>query len=1590
MKRDTTGKFVNNWDSETKQRFSVSLTSTAWQLLDEEAQKRGISRSEVIEHLARGITASKQAEAEKEQLLHQLESERAQFAAVLRQMPAGVMIADATTGKLILTNDQAQQIMGYGFEQSLFLEEYAPMLPFTAFHVDGRHYTADECPLVRSLLTGEVISNEAIEIHRQDGSRIFINVNSAPIFNHQGQIVAAVVVVQDITESKLLEQALRKSELRLRALVDVNLVGIIIGDFQGNILEVNDAWLAALGYTRAEVLSGKVNFFEITPPEFRHLDQQAIAQMQQQGSHAPFEKEYIRKDGTRIPVLIGSAYLGEPENLGIGFLIDLTERKRLESELRQREQDFQMMAENAPDIISRIDRNFRHLYVSPAIERATGIPSEHFIGKTNAELGMAEEIYSFWYENLHQVFTTGQEKTIEFSYPSPTGIKWYQSRLVPEFASDGSVKTVLNIARDFTDYKQIEQALRENEERLRLALASAQMVGWDLDVQANWVVCSPNAQEVWGLQAGTGEDFFAFVHPEDRERVIQATEQAIAGEQSYSQEYRMITPSGSVRWLSSQGQVYFDARGQVVRMIGVSVDITNQVQARQQIEQLLANLQQKERQQQFLIALNDTIRAIQDSKEMMWQIVCATGKYFQVSRCTYGEIDSTQEYVIVDRDYCDGVNSIAGSHLMNSFGAEIITELKKGKTLVLHDVDTDPRTCSSGVAAYAGIQTKAVLCVPLVKQGRFEALFVLHHDSSRHWTNEEVSLMEQIAEQTWLAVERSRAEETLRDREAHLQLALKVGRMGTWDWDLQTKKIIWSAGHFMVLGLQPYECEPSYQVWASRVHPDDLAETNAKIKRAIQEKQEYHHKYRLRWLDGSIHWVEVRGQFTYDFQGNPKHSIGAVIDITEHQQAEQEREKLLERERIARTQAEAAQRQLATIFETSPVGIGLLNAQQQFIAINSALAKINGLSREEHLGHSIAEIFSECDTNLVAVFEDIYTTGQPFISPSLAINVPGRCDRRPGYYNVYYLPTTNCNYQVEEVLIYVVDITEQVRLEQGQRFLSEASAVLASSLDYQITLEQLAHLAVPKLADWCTVHIVEEDGAIEQIAAAHIDPAKLQWAQEITQKYPLNPDEPRGAALTLRTGQSDIVPDIPDEMLVAAARDAEHLEILRQVGFKSVMTVPLRTQSRILGVISFISAESGQQYDQINLQLAEELAYRASLAIDNAQLYQVAQLARTKAEAANRVKDEFLAVLSHELRSPLNPILGWTKMLRAQRLNATKAEQALETIERNAKLQAQLIEDLLDVSRILQGKMTLNIAPVNIASTIAAAQETVRLAAEAKNIHINTTLNFIAGNVLGDQNRLQQVMWNLLSNAVKFTPSGGRVDVQLQQVGMYAQIQVKDTGKGISPEFLPYIFEYFRQEDGTTTRKFGGLGLGLAIVRHFTELHGGTVQASSPGQNLGTTFTVQLPLNVVEQELSADISHLENETHLAGVEILVVDDDADMRELAEFILTQSGAQVTTAASAAQALAILDQFIPALLLCDIGMPEMDGYSLIRHIRKLSPQAGGKILAIALTAYAGEINQQQALTAGFQMHLPKPVAPEDLVQAVFQLLAKENYS
>jgi PAS domain S-box-containing protein len=477
------------------------------------------------------------------------------------------------------------------------------------------------------------------------------------------------------------------------------------------------------------------------------------------------------------------------------------------------------------------------------------------------------------------------------------------------------------------------------------------------------------------------------------------------------------------------------------------------------------------------------------------------------------------------------------------------------------------------------------------------------------------------------------------------------------------------------------------------------------------------------------------------------------------------------------------------------------------------------------------------------------------------------------------------------------------------------------------------------------------------------------------------------------------------------------------------LAAPLVAQDgQNIGLIQLSDKYEGD-FTETDEAILVQLAQMASGVIEKARLYEAehqarsaAEASREEAQAANRIKDEFLAVLSHELRTPLNPILGWSKLLRSRQYDAATTARALETIERNAKLQTQLIEDLLDISRILRGKLRLENRPVDLSVIISAAIETVWLAANTKAIQIHTHIDAMAGTVSGDPDRLQQVIWNLLSNAVKFTPPGGRVEVRLEQVvgnqreytaasphphsplpiPHYAQIRVTDTGQGIDPEFLPYLFEYFRQADSATTRKFGGLGLGLAIARHIVELHGGVIAAASPGEGQGATFVVRLPLLLHPNPQPIDATGLQasssdaNQTStpevsqsilplpLNGLSILIVDDETDSLEYLRFVLEQFGATVTAVASALDAMQSLTTLRLDVLISDIGMPEVDGYMLIRQLRQREANQGTAIPAIALTAYAGEINQQKALDSGFQCHLSKPVEPTQLVETIVALV------
>ena len=462
-----------------------------------------------------------------------------------------------------------------------------------------------------------------------------------------------------------------------------------------------------------------------------------------------------------------------------------------------------------------------------------------------------------------------------------------------------------------------------------------------------------------------------------------------------------------------------------------------------------------------------------------------------------------------------------------------------------------------------------------------------------------------------------------------------------------------------------------------------------------------------------------------------------------------------------------------------------------------------------------------------------------------------------------------------------------------------------------------------------------------------------------------------------------------------------------QLPIRSYLAVPVVSRNDdILGGLFFGHADTGVFSDRIE-RVVVSLAAQAAVAIDNARLYDnlktvaaererlfdAERAARAEAERASRMKDEFLATLSHELRTPLNAILGWSHVLLARKDADDDLKRGLETIARNARAQTQLIDDLLDMSRIVSGKVRLDVQALDLSSVVDAAVDSVRPSAEARGIRLQKILDPLAGPVSGDPNRLQQVVWNLLSNAIKFTPKGGKVEVLLARVNSHLEVTVTDSGQGISADFLPYVFDRFRQADASSTRTYSGLGLGLSIVKQLVELHGGSVHAKSDGDNSGATFIVRLPLAPVRTEESRehptamrlagfDCEHIP----LHGVAVLVIDDEADARDLIKQVLVQCGAAVVTASSADEGLQLLQAQRPHVVVSDIGMPDKDGYQFMRDLRRIGAAKGGDTPAIALTAFARSEDRTRAMVAGYQIHISKPIEPQELIATVASLAGR----
>lgn len=606
------------------------------------------------------------------------------------------------------------------------------------------------------------------------------------------------------------------------------------------------------------------------------------------------------------------------------------------------------------------------------------------------------------------------------------------------------------------------------------------------------------------------------------------------------------------------------------------------------------------------------------------------------------------------------------------------------------------------------------------------------------------------------------------------------------------------------------------------------------------------------------------------------------------------------------------------------------------------------------------------------------------LSPLLYDPTLSRRTGRARWTQIFIHPVRDAAGTVHEVALVYQDLTELKESEDRLRFLTGVSTSLTASLNYEAMLQKVTSLAVPYLADMCFVSLIELNGYFRRPATSYARPQQEELARTLEQRCDVRLESVYGVPHVARTGQARLVAEISDIVLESATRRLEELEVLRELGVCSYMCLPLVAHHQTLGTITFVAAESQRHYGGADQAMGEELAHRVALAVSNSRLYEEAQ-------EANRAKDEFLILAAHELRTPLTVLLGYAHLLKNDKLDAALRLNAVETVERNAWSLVQVVNDIVDISRMNAGRVLIDLRPITLTPIIEATVDSIRAAAESKAIRLEVSIDAGVGVISGDANRLQQVVWQLLSNAIKFTPVGGRVTLQATSTETHARITVSDNGIGISPQFLPHIFERFRQQDSTATRSYKGLGMGLAIVRYLVEMHGGAVYATSAGEGEGSAFTAEFPLVVAlapgERESRRARQFVLPETlSLEGLRILVVESELGNREAMTAVLSRYGALTHSVDTAVAAFEAVPEWQPDVLIADMALPGEDGYALIRRVRSLTSAAGGQTPSIAITSHMRTVDRLRALSAGYQAHMAKPIAAHDLAATVASLTGR----
>jgi PAS domain S-box-containing protein len=1467
-------------------------------------------------------------------------------------------------GKIIWANRAELELLGYTREEYIGRH-------ISEFH-DDQETIGD---ILRRLASGEELHGYEARLKAKDGSVRHVAINSN-VYWRDGEFVHTRCFTRDITERKREEQ----TRSLLSAIVESSDDAILSSTLDGRIASWNVGAEKMFGYTPAEAIGQDVSL--IAPPDRAEEAKKLFARFRQDRSAIQYETVRVRKDGRRVDVAITLSPIagGTGGLLGVSAVArDITGRRRIEEALRFQAQ----LLDTVEQAVIATDARGAITYWNHFAEKLYGWQASEVVGRDILEVTPTDATREQAQEIMERI-SAGESWAGELEMRRRDGTTF--PALVtdtPVFDEGGAFVGVVGVSTDITERRRAEGALAAQSAALR---ERSEVIEQAYD--AIFLRDSSNAITFWNRGA---ERIYGFTKEEALGRSpheLLQTETPIPLEDIYTSlrrdgywegELTHVCQGGARIVVDSRWATVKDERGEVASTLEITRDVTERKRAEVELRRAAAIVENSD---DAIISkdLDGTILSWNPGAERLYGYTAAEAVGRPVTMLIPDDRPDEEPHIL---------EQIRRGQPVDHY--ETMRQRKDG-TLIHVSLTVSPVRDADGRVVGASKIARDI-------SARRRAEAELREQA------EIIETVNRVGQVVAGELDLRKLVQTVTDAATELSDA----HFGSFFYNLIDERgesyMLYTLSGVPREAFAHFPMPRNTDIFAptfrgeGTVCIDDVKRDPRYGKNSPYYGMPEGHLPVTSYL--AVPVVSRSGEVLGGlFFGHPEPGVfddrkARIVEGLAAQAAvAMDNARLFEAVSRERANAKASEEQYRFLAESIPQIVWTADAAGKTDYYNERWYEYTGRERGER--HAAAPgahavVHPEDERAARAAWERARSAGEPY---EVELRLRRGSDGSYRWHLARSLPLRDSEGRVVKWFGTSTDIDDRRRAEDAQRFLAEASEVLVSSLDYEATLKRIAGLVVPRLADWCAVDIVTDERTIRRLAVAHEDPAKVEMALEVERRYPQTLADREGVAKVIRTGEPEMYPNIPEELMALIARDAEHLKLLRDLGLRSAMIVPLNVQGRARGAITFVSAESGRHYAATDLAFAQDLARRAALAVENARLYREAQ-------EVNRLKDEFLATLSHELRTPLTAVLGWTRLLGTGQLDEATGKRALETIERNALSQVQLIDDILDVSRVIRGKLRLNVRATDLVPVIEAAVDSVRPAAEAKGIRLQVILDPQAGPISGDPDRLQQVVWNLLSNAIKFTPKEGRVQVVLARINSHLEITISDTGQGIPAEFLPYVFDRFRQADPTPTRAHGGLGLGLAIVRHLVELHGGSVRAESAGVGAGSTFRVSLPLlatsraetappgesgEAQRERVGSYFAGLDCPPELAGVRVLLVEDDADSRELLIMVLQHCRAEVVAAAGSDEAMRALEGWRPDVIISDIEMPGEDGYTFIRRLRGLPAERGGDTPAAALTAYARAEDRMRALVAGFQLHVPKPVEPAELVTVVASLAGR----